>query len=227
MATPDDEYRALGRFAYEFSRLVHHLRYQLARLTMAAACSPFSMGRQLDALLLHTGDMNADHLADVYFAVAERVGDYTPEEGKVARRLRTNVSEFIAMRNDFFHGEWMIGWSYTVGIEIPGTGERSVTSGIFNPTVSRTKAKRSTTKHSVEIVRAADLNALSNDLQVLRSAVIEWGRLVEGLAVPDESEGVTALDVPCVRPGDVYILVGNEVLRQGRLAPDVPAPNFA
>ena len=214
----DDELRALGRYFHVFSRLIQMMRFQLARMSTAKVPEEYRLGEVFQALTLHTGDMNFDHLANVYFAVAELIGNYTEPELKMAKKMRSELSGFIETRNDFAHGEWQIGWF----------GSRPTTSGLeqmtgvelLPATLRRTKARRSGEKTSSTEYTAREIDTLSEKLVRLGCWVIDWGKLVEGngfvVGTPSGNDWRVA------RPEEVYVLRGGTLTRTGPVAGLVP-----
>ena len=224
MSSADDDLRALGRYIAVFSRLTAVMRFQLARMSTAKLPREDRLGEIYEALMLHTGDMNFDHLANVYSAVADLVGDYDETEQKMAGILRSQLDRFIEIRNDFAHGEWKIGW---VGGPVVTFGPDGMTGGVPLPaSLTRTKARRKGSKTSSADYSAQEINALSDKLARLGCEVYDWGRLVEGFAFvfPEDGSMSPEHEVRVARPNEVYALRGKTLTRTGPLAHLVGLP---
>lgn len=235
MASTDEDLRALGYFVYQFSRTVKMMRARLPEMSMHdLAPQPDVTRRVREALELHTGDMNPDHLANVFFAVAELVAGYDDHERKVAKALRSSLDPYIEIRNDFMHGEWAIGY---IGTMVDGGPVERLP-----PSLGRTKARRSGPKTRRSHTAADEIIVVAAELGRLRTTMWEWTRLAtghgiilpEGVTVPSgtiiagplpEGSGVLGEDFSHPRPGDVYTLRGKQVVREGPLAARVPLPS--
>jgi hypothetical protein len=237
--------KALGRYAYEFSRMIHHMRWQLPRITLRAVPDAGLGPNTFAVLRLYTGDMAATQLADTFFAVTEVVADYNADEAKMAAWLRNRLTPWINLRNDFFHGEWQMGWvrstSWTLGGDSPGPGGEV---SAIPPTIFRTKAGRSGEKSRATEYTVAELDAKTDDFVGLRRKITEWGHIVgnpsysrsaiktalesaprEQLA--EGSEQIRMDGFQIVRPSDVYVMRDGVVTREGPLAGEVGMYDFA
>lgn len=100
----DDAYRALGRYMYEFSRLVWWMKFGIEhRLIRANSRDAPWIGQ----LLL--GEAAAQHIANAFFGVMG-LSEHDDIERAVAKKLRTQVNEVIQTHNDIAHGDWFIGY---------------------------------------------------------------------------------------------------------------------
>lgn len=229
MPPENDELRALGGYVYEFSRMVHWMRLVLPLMASVDLPGEMKFGNINKALRLHTGDMAAQQLIDVYFAVAELVGDYTQDEAHVAAAMRKQTIALPVVRNHFVHGEWQIGsWrgvdngdgtgSKIVFSLSPETGETQVTQGErVPPTLSRTQAGRQrTTKESSTEYEVNDLDMQATKVREVRHMITEWGFIVAKYPVMMAS-GESSV----IRPGDLFVISDKQVRREGQHAEQV------
>ena len=199
----NEELRALGRFTYEFSRLVTAMRIRTARMVELIVQDRGPLLTQL--LMMHTGEMTAGQIINLFFGVAETVGEYTEDEARMAKRLRTRTLKFNDDRNAFMHGDWSMGWSVAaVG------GEHQLLPATLSRTLPGRKGSKAThTPWSVEA-----LDTFTDELVDLYQVITEWGALVARVVrYPDEEP---------LRPGDIYAMKESEVVRQGPEAERVP-----
>ena len=204
---------ALGAFVYEFSRVIFWMRWGVARMATSGLAESDRVGRRFIALKLQTGEMTARQLSDVYFGMAETIADYTEDERRVAQRLKNSFDDLTTVRNDFLHGEWWIGYVQTTGDE---------RAREMPPILSRTKAGRGGDKETEKPFAVSDLNTRTAEIVRLRHAIAEWGELVsDGRPIISQTDPMPS-EVPRARPGEVYVLRGKEVVREGPQAAQVP-----
>lgn len=240
MSDSDEAYRAIGRFAYEFSRMTWHMRWQLAQITLREVPQQARGEHTFSAVQLHTGEIGAAMLSDTFFGVAEMMCGYDVDEARMATWLRKQLTPWITMRNDFFHGEWLIGWvsggSMVLGGDSPGLRDATP----IPPTLTRSKAGRSggdkirPMKFTVE-----ELEAKADEFQDLRRMIADWGWIASGsafswkaageLTQPTDHPGVATVSLealPAVRHRDVYVIRDKVPVREGPLASEIGTYRF-
>ncbi len=201
-------FQAIGRYVYEFSWLCWDMK-------MALTSVPGLSGRAYTTIQLITGEMTAAPLADACFAVCEDAivqGD--PAAVKMVRALRARVLTEVSRRNDLVHGDWMIGWVSSTGVEgTDGTVEQAATRDL-PPTLSRLKPGRSgPQKWAKEELVSVDLEA--DRVRNLRQTFEDFLRVLEGRAV-------TVPGLESVSLTDVYVLNKGKLTRTGPRADEVP-----
>jgi hypothetical protein len=156
-AREDDAYRAVGRYVVGFSRLVAYMRagmeYHLA----------VDEDRMAAALAL--GESTAHQIANAFFSVCEHIKELDEEEEKIAGRLRKGVLEEIKRRNDFAHGDWVLG---------------DMAEALEHPVLSRVKPARKSGPVDRRDVPIADIDAASDEVYELRQKVSEFGAICLG-----------------------------------------------
>jgi hypothetical protein len=214
------EIQALGRYTYEFSRMVWHLRWGTAQMGMRSIPHDARTSELFQSLHIQTAGMTAGQLVDVFFAFAELNGAYSRIEAKIASSLRARVTEQVERRNDFLHGEWMINYVSSTGVEDPATGEVEQVTTRLPPTLYRDKpskpfASRQPREHSL-----TELQAFITELETVRDHAVEWSQIIAGLAIVAIPNGEGERDI--ARPGLSDVWVYDKVrkaVREGPLAP--------
>lgn len=201
-------FQAIGHYVYEFSWLCWDMKYSLTSV-------PHLTGSAYTTIQLVTGEMTAAPLANACFAVCENAVQDDSPAIKMIRALRTRVLEEITRRNDLLHGDWMIGWISSTGVELPDGGVEQVVRD-RPPTLSRLKPGRSgAEKRTEEEITVAELEDEAIRVRDLRHTVEDFLRVLEG----------RALTVPGMEPvslHDVYVLTKNGLARTGPRAAEVP-----
>ncbi len=100
--SPEATYRAIGRYVYEFSQLVAHMRDAMTRHLdrsnggVAAIAFAQAQPRQI---------------ANAFFTMCRTVTHLDPAEEKTGARIGTRVGEAIEMRENVAAGDWWVGAS--------------------------------------------------------------------------------------------------------------------
>lgn len=198
MEGASEVYRSLGRYVYEFSRLVFWMRYiTILRLTQEEP-EVFHLGE------LALGEATAQPISNAFFAVCRESGSLVEPEEKIRSELQRQVNETIAKRNDIAHGDWSIGW---------GAGRQTI--------LRRIKPARKTGALEWKAFHTAELDSLSNDLHTLRDRVVEFGFL----ATTDEHFPDDPY-FGRLRVSDVLVLRGNSVNREGPRVDEIEFHSF-
>jgi CHASE2 domain-containing sensor protein/outer membrane biosynthesis protein TonB len=105
--SPDETYRSIGRYVYEFSQLVAHMRAMMTRYlnTTPRDVAEFAFAQS-----------GPDQIATAFFGMCRTVTRLDLAEEKTATRLGVRVSEAIEMRSNVAHGDWWVG-SSVLGVE--------------------------------------------------------------------------------------------------------------
>ena len=161
MLTPgpkrDDAYRAIGRYFYEFSRMMLHMRSALE--------TKLDEGLEEKIAGLALGEIAPMNLTKVFFETCQTVADLDEEEMRIGRRLKKEVGDEVTRRNDFAHGDWVLG----------GVGFGDV------PGLLRIKPGRSSGARKLEVFEVPEIDRISDDLYRLRQKVAEYGLICLGL----------------------------------------------
>jgi hypothetical protein len=149
---------------------------------------------------LAMGEASAAQIANAFFAICKREADLDEEEEAVATRLASKVHDAFKERNNIAHGDWSLDW-----------GDVSAARLI------RTKPNRREGDW-VERVRPADeLEAVSDELEILTGQVMEFGWLCFGHHPLTRHKGMD------VRIRDIFRFQKRKgVLRTGRYANTLP-----
>ena len=186
----DEAHRAIGRYVTEFSRLISGMRDAIEwRL----------VGKDRTLAQLALGEATASQITNAFFAICEHLADLDDEERQVSIRLKKEAVDAIKERNDFAHGDWLLARGEG-GEELRG------------PTLIRTKPGRKQGPRSEQVRPVEELDALSDDLEVLTEFIDEFAYLCFGihpLAIRWGQE---------VRIRDIVRFRKHEVLRVGRYA---------
>lgn len=182
----DDAYRAIGRYAVEFSQLVFSMRETMNRYL----ARPYIHSREI-ALVF--GELPAQLIANAFFGMCAMVADFDDDETKVAKAFRNAVNRTIEERNYFFHGDWRV-W-----------GDPAM--------VDRVRPVRSKGPFEHTNLTAAELDERVIALQRLRRAITEFGVLCLGTG---HNRYRIAPDLPCpTRVRDIFVMDGAKVARAG------------
>lgn len=181
----DDAYRAIGRYMYEFSRLVYHMRSAISR-----HLSPTAV-QVVDIVI---GEMAARSIADGLFGLIENTVSLDKQEQEVSRTLRKEILKVIESRNNIAHGDWHIGWG-SAGASEPEP-----------PSLLRIKSiRRDGGPWSERTYTPQDLHQQSDDVAALRNLVGEFAALTIG----------SLATVHRYRVGDILVVQNGLVHRAG------------
>lgn len=100
--SPDETYRSIGRYVYEFSQLIAHMR---AMMTRYLNTTPQDVAEYAFA------QSAPEQIATAFFGMCRAVTRLDPAEEKTAARLGNRVGEAIEMRGNVAHGDWWVGSS--------------------------------------------------------------------------------------------------------------------
>ena len=156
-ASRDNAHRAVGHYVVEFSRLMATMRLGLERYLSIEG------SRAVPALAL--GAALPEQLTQSFFAICEHVADLDKGEEKVAIRLRVEVLDEIKRRNDFAHGDWLLGNMREVFDE---------------PILVRVKPGRRKGPVQNRPVSIAEIDAAADEVWVLSQKVTEFGSICLG-----------------------------------------------
>ncbi|MGN6662609.1 MAG: hypothetical protein ACTHK6_00155 [Solirubrobacterales bacterium] len=188
----DEAHRALGHYVFAFAYLVSEMReaveYALSKHDLD--------GDRMDARLA-MGAAFAEQIANAFFAICERYAELDDEERQVAIRLKKEVKDAIADRNDFAHGDWSVLW--------PNQG----------PTLSRIKPGRRAGPLVKQERSAEEIDSMARSVEELADTTTEFALICFGLHPVEERTGTA------VRVRDIYRFRKHRVLRIGRYA-DLP-----
>jgi len=100
--SPEATYRAIGRYVYEFSQLVAHMRD--------------AMTRHLDrsnggVAAIAFAETQPRQIANAFFTMCRTVTHLDPAEAKTGARIGSRVGEAIEMRENVAAGDWWVGAS--------------------------------------------------------------------------------------------------------------------
>lgn len=197
-AERDEAYRALGRYIAEFSRLIFHMRSQIA-YTISGGSNP-----AYTQALIALGEGTADPIRRAFFAICTNDSDLDVEEMRIASKLEEAVGQEIKRRNDYAHGDWFIGWG-------PQDGPMD------DPSLWRIKPSRKDGPLDNKSIRTEELDSAADKITALRQLVAEFGDICLGGLI-------TAHIAPDTRVRDVFMIEGSRrsgsVIRQ----PNAPLP---
>jgi hypothetical protein len=192
----DDAYRAVGRYVVEFSRLIFHMRFAVARRLTQPGDGPL-----LGEMAL--GEATAYPIANAFFGICRVTNELDADEQKVASKLRSDVKAAIEARNDVAHGDWWIGLA------------RKGAETIHDPIVIRIHPDGSKGPVDLKELTAGELDGMSESLVQLRNLVAEFGEICLG---PDEQTHLLA----GVHVRDIFVIEGPKkspkVVRNGPMA---------
>lgn len=153
----ENAYRAVGRYVVEFSRLIASMRLGIERHLAIDG------SRAVPALAL--GAASPEPITRAFFAMCEHVAELEKSEQKVAIRLRVEVLEEIKRRNDFAHGDWLLG---------------NTVEAFDHPILVRVKPGRRQGSVQNREVPIADIDAAADEVYVLGQKVTEFGAICLG-----------------------------------------------
>lgn len=182
----DEAHRALGHYVFNFSYLVSQMRGAVEYVLAGE-------GDRMNASLA-MGALYAEQITNAFFAICERLAEFDDEERGVATRLKKEVKDAIADRNDFAHGDWFLRW--------PDQG----------PSLMRTKPGRRDGAWIDRIRPIEEIDAMAEELDDLTETIYEFALLCFGIHPLQERGG------RAVRVRDIYRLRKHKVLRIGRYA---------
>jgi hypothetical protein len=195
----NDSFRALGRYVSEFSRLIWWMRMLIASaVTLEGRPGSYSLAE------MALGESTAQPITNAFFGICNTFLE--SDEQKIGTRLRIRVSEAISLRNDFAHGDWFIGWRR---LHPDGT----IPENSEDPFLTRIRPTRKAGPIDDRDYPPADLDALSDELVVLRNLVVEFGML----ATSATNDPV----LKALRVRDLFTISDGEVARDGPQASNV------
>ena len=200
----DDAYRAIGRYVTEFSQLIRVMRVAVAEYV---ADDP----AQMDIPEMMLGDQPAQSITNVFFGVCREVGNLDVHENKVWSRLRQEVSEITEERNNYAHGDWIVG---EAGFTLPAT--LPATFLALDPKLLRIRAARAEGPRKMLTVAVADLDAKTDNLLRVLRRVHEFGRLALGLPVRHDHDGKQVMSRGEYRVRDVLVIEGGGKKKAGK-----------
>jgi len=181
-----DAYRAIGRHVVEYSALVAAMRSAIEhQLTRDDPMIP--------RLALAQASQKA--LSNAFFAICEREADFSASEKKIAARLKGEVTNTMAERNNFAHGDWEMGF----GI-------------LGDPQLVRTKLTGVARAWVATIRPANEIDALSDELVRLTDWVLEFAWICFRV------HPLTQYKHLKIRVSDIFQAKGKRVQRTGPLA---------
>jgi hypothetical protein len=119
--------------------------------------------RAVAALAL--GAAQAEQITQAFFAVCEYVAELDRDEQKVAIRLRVEVLDEIKRRNDFAHGDWLLG---------------NMAKAFDHPILVRVKPARRKGPVQNREMPIAEIEAAADEVYVLGQKVTEFGAICLG-----------------------------------------------
>jgi hypothetical protein len=176
----DDACRAIGRYVVKFSELVRMMRSIASEYVATDA----AVDTDLVSMLL--GEAAAQQIANAFFGLCRTVGGLEEDEEAVSRVLRKRVDDSIRTRNDIAHGDWQV----------------AETSYGLPPRLLRIVPMRGEGPFRTQELSAADVDALSDELEALTGLIQDFGRLALKLKVLDYSRGLVGLADQIVNPGE-------------------------
>ena len=190
----DEAYRALGRWFFEFSRLMYHMRVVIERCLS---------GKHPQAAQLALGEATAAQISNSFFGICRALGDLDDEdEVPVAAALQKAVRNHIEDRNDYAHGDWWIGFG------------RTPEGSMSDPFVRRIKPHKVAGPLSEKELPVDKLDAESDSMWELLQQVAEFGAIcTKEHPFWDEIEH---LRPPRVK--DIFVARKGQVFREGPLA---------
>jgi hypothetical protein len=99
----DGIYRAIGHFVVEFFRMVFMLEYGIL----------FAVRGNQQILRCVTAEMTADPLFRAWRSAMIHAAALSGDDLKVLSGLATEVTNLITLRNDWSHGQWLLGFGDT------------------------------------------------------------------------------------------------------------------
>lgn len=170
----NDTYRAIGHYVVAFSLLIRDMRGAMTwRVTQGG-------DRTLAELLL--GEAMPKAVANAFFGMCRLTATLDRDELRVENILRRNVTRTIEVRNDFAHGDWLIGLPTSLAGHISP-------EDVEHPTLTRTLPNRSEGPDKVKTLSIETIDALVSDLEELTRLVLEFGCLALGLPVQCRDAG--------------------------------------
>jgi CHASE2 domain-containing sensor protein len=98
----DGAFRSIGRYVYEFSQLILHMR---SMMTRHLNTTPQAVAE------LAFAESPPEQIATAFFGMCRTVTRLDLDEEKTGARLHGRVSEAIEMRSNVAHGDWWVGSS--------------------------------------------------------------------------------------------------------------------
>jgi len=178
----NDSYRAIGRYVYEFSRLVWWLKFGITQTLQRTSTEAPWIGELL------MGEAAAQQIANSFFGVMGSV-DLDEEEKRVAKQLRNRVNQVIEKRNEIAHGDWWIGAT---------AADQTLPE---DPMLIRIRPVRKEGPLHHQNLGPAELDQLSDEIRDLRVRVGEFAALATGIW--SQAAGLRVHDILVVKDGEV------------------------
>ncbi|MGD0196350.1 MAG: CHASE2 domain-containing protein [Solirubrobacteraceae bacterium] len=100
--SPEATYRSIGRYVYEFSQLVGHMREAMTKHLDRS-------GGEVAAIAF--AEAGPRQIANAFFTMCRTVARLDPEEERTGARIGSRVGEAIDLRENVAAGEWWVGAS--------------------------------------------------------------------------------------------------------------------
>lgn len=183
-----DSYRALGRYFVVFSTFVGTMRTILEE---RIAGDP---GPEYELITLALSGLEAQRVADAFFAMCRTLGGLDKDGRAVEKQLRRMVDAEIRRRNIMAHGSW----------NIP-------TSWWKTPVLSRTKASSIDNPFQASDISVAELDNHSAELEILTALIYDFAATCTNLwAYMWTDEGEQAPSLPTAN--EAFMLVDGQVV---------------
>lgn len=185
----DESHRALGHYVFAFAYLISQMREAVEYVLSGEDPDADKMNA-----MLAMGGALAEQITNAFFAICERVAELDDEETQVAVRLKKEVKDAIADRNDFAHGDWANLW--------PDQG----------PVLRRIKPGRKAGARIERVRPIEEIDALADNVEDLADTITEFAEACLGVHQMELWTGTT------VRVRDIFRFRKHQVLRIGRYA---------
>ncbi len=158
----DEAYRAIGHYVVAFASLISEMRR-----AVVAEIADYDDPR-FDYAHLATGGLEAQSVADAFFAICRLRGDLDETDTAVERVLREqHVNQTIRRRNQIAHGSWLIQQWF----DVKGASREEIDSLSSRATLMRIKASDTREPFKSEDVEATDIENEAKDIEALAEMV--------------------------------------------------------
>jgi hypothetical protein len=179
----------VGHYVFAFAYLVSEMREVIEYVLSGENPETDSMNARLAM-----GAAFAEQITNAFFAICERQAELDDEETQVAIRLKKEVKDAIADRNDFAHGDWSSLW--------PEQG----------PTLSRMKPGRRAGAYVEQVRTVEEIDSMAWSVEELADTTTEFAQACLGVHQMELWTGTS------VRVRDIFRFRKHQVLRIGRYA---------
>jgi len=186
----DEAHRAVGHYVFAFADLVSEMRGAIEYVLSGENPEADRMNARLAM-----GAAFAEQITNAFFAICERQAELDDEETQVAIRLKKEVKDAIADRNDFAHGDWL-------SLSPAGQG----------PTLSRMKPGRRAGAYIEQVRSVEEIDAMAWSVGELSETISEFAEACLGVHQMELRTGTA------VRVRDIFRFRNHQVLRIGRYA---------